>query len=71
MGGTCRGLHRVLGGPIKGYIANLVQGSCGYYTVIMEKKLEHIIWSLLFRGTSMLVMENQRETSKYYLGCTV
>ena len=26
-GGNFRGLHRVLGGPIKGYITNLVQGS--------------------------------------------
>ena len=68
-GGTCRGLHRVFGGLIQGYTTNLVQGS--YYTAIMEKKLEHIIWSLPFRGTSMFIMEKQRDTSKYYLGCTV
>ena len=28
LGGTYRGLYRALGGPTKGYITNLVQGSC-------------------------------------------
>ena len=32
-GGTSWGLYRVLGGPIKGYIANLVQGSCGDFVL--------------------------------------
>ena len=45
-GGTYRGIYRVLGGPVKGYTTNLVQGSYG-----MSLRYCAIPYSVYLRGT--------------------
>ena len=64
MGGTYRGLYRVLGGlcrvlggPIQGYVANLVQGSYGIIGITEEIRRVHLYsfdttisgWGVLLR----------------------